>query len=164
MLRLICCTSSLSSSSSLLSATKYFGWKFPLELSIGNFHWKHMPCAWSEAKIKSSSSGIACGLGEPQFVEKLHERFSERLDFGKKKIRNTTAWMFELWISYGDNAHCPIRSRKGEKEVLSQSVKITSKPVKGHHQLWDHWGNYFRRKPITSRIHTIPRMCIHRTP
>ena len=72
--------------------------------------------------------------------------------------------MFELRISYRDNAHCPIRSRKREKEVLSQSVKITSEPVKGHHQLWDHWGNYFRRKPITSRIHTIPRiprMCIH---
>ena len=31
---------------------------------------------WSVAKINSSSSGIACGLGEePQLVEKLHELF-----------------------------------------------------------------------------------------
>ena len=117
-------------------------------------------------KINSSSSGVASGLGEPQLVEKLHELSLEGLDFGNKKFRITTYWMFELRISHRGNAHCPIRSKKGEKEVLSQSVKITSKPVKEHHQLWDHWGNYFRRKPITPRIPTIlriPRMCIHRT-
>ena len=68
-------------------------------------------------------------------VEKLHELFLERLEFEKKRFRNTTDLMFELRISYQENAHCPIRSRKGEKEVLSQSVKITSEPVKGHHQL-----------------------------
>ena len=41
-------------------------------------------------KINSSSSGVASGLGEPELVEKLHELFLERLDFGKKKFRNTT--------------------------------------------------------------------------
>ena len=41
-------------------------------------------------KINSSSSGVACGLGEPQLVEKLHELSLEGLDFGNKKFRITT--------------------------------------------------------------------------